>query len=86
MKRNTARGIRRDPGSHAAQTCSPPADASFQYEALNRVTNMVDAAGTTAYGYAAGGQLWTEDGPWSSDTVTTINDPDLNPRYGHGCP
>jgi len=30
----------------------------------------VDAAGTTSYSYAAGGQLWTEDGPWSSDTVT----------------
>jgi len=45
-------------------------DVSFKYDALNRVTNMVDAVGTTAYGYAAGGQLWTEDGPWSSDTVT----------------
>lgn len=33
---------------------------------------MVDAAGTTAYGYAAGGQLRTEDGPWSSDTVTNF--------------
>jgi hypothetical protein len=31
---------------------------------------MVDAAGTTAYGYYAGGLLWTEDGPWASDTVT----------------
>src|SRR6266487_6464361 len=36
----------------------------------NRVTNMVDTVGTTTYAYAAGGQLWTEDGPWSSDTVT----------------
>jgi len=33
---------------------------------------MVDAAGTTAYGYAAGGQLWTEDGPFASDTVTNL--------------
>ena len=32
---------------------------------------MVDAVGTTIYGYAAGGELWTEDGPWSSDTVTS---------------
>ncbi len=31
---------------------------------------MVDAAGTTTYSYTAGGQLWTEDGPWSNDTVT----------------
>ena len=45
-------------------------DISFAYDALNRVTSMVDAAGTTAYGYAAGGQLWTEDGPFASDTVT----------------
>jgi len=47
-------------------------DVSFKYDALNRVTNMVDAVGTTSYGYAAGGQLWTEDGPWSSDTVTNL--------------
>jgi YD repeat-containing protein len=42
----------------------------FQYDPLNRVTNMVDAAGTTKYAYTAGGFLWTEDGPWSNDTVT----------------
>ena len=34
------------------------------------MTNMVDAAGTSAYAYTAGNQLWTEDGPWASDTVT----------------
>jgi RHS repeat-associated protein len=45
-------------------------DVKFQYDPLNRVTNMVDAAGTTKYAYAAGGQLWTEDGPFSNDTVT----------------
>ncbi|HEY5915235.1 MAG TPA: hypothetical protein VJA21_31970, partial [Verrucomicrobiae bacterium] len=42
----------------------------FVYDALNHVTTMVDAAGTTAYGYTSGGQLWTEDGPFASDTVT----------------
>ena len=31
---------------------------------------MVDAAGTTKYTYYAGGLPNTEDGPWSSDTVT----------------
>ena len=31
---------------------------------------MVDAAGTTKYSYTAGNQLWTEDGPFASDTVT----------------
>ena len=31
---------------------------------------MVDAVGTTQYTYYAGGLLQSEDGPWSSDTVT----------------
>ena len=31
---------------------------------------MVDAVGTTKYTYYAGGLLNTEDGPWSSDTVS----------------
>ena len=31
---------------------------------------MVDAAGTTVYTYSSGDQLLTEDGPFSSDTVT----------------
>ena len=39
------------------------------YDKLNRLTNMVDAVGTTVYGYAS--QLLTsEDGPWDSDTVS----------------
>src|SRR5438093_8447745 len=33
-------------------------------------TNIIDAAGTTKYTYYAGGLPNTEDGPWSSDTVT----------------
>jgi len=37
---------------------------------LNRMTNMVDASGTTKYTYTAGNQLLTEDGPFASDTVT----------------
>ena len=43
---------------------------TFQYDALNRVTSMVDGAGTTTYSYAAGGELATEDGPYTSDTLT----------------
>ena len=31
---------------------------------------MVDASGTNKYTYTSGGLLWTEDGPWASDTVT----------------
>jgi YD repeat-containing protein len=47
-------------------------NVTFGYDALNRKTNMVDAVGTTAYAYTAGGQLWTEDGPFADDTVTNI--------------
>ena len=45
-------------------------DVVLRYDPLNRVTNMVDAVGTTKFTYAPGGQLWTEDGPFASDTVT----------------
>jgi YD repeat-containing protein len=45
-------------------------DIQLAYDALYRVTNMVDAAGTTRYTYYLGGQLYTEDGPWASDMVT----------------
>ena len=45
-------------------------DVKFQYDSLNRLTNMVDGSGTNKYTYASGGQLWTEDGPFASDTVT----------------
>ena len=37
---------------------------------MNRLTNMVDGVGTTAYGYDAAGQLLSEDGPWAADTVS----------------
>src|SRR5487761_1980920 len=47
-------------------------DVTFQYDALNRVTNMVDAAGTTKYSYTAVNQVLTEDGPFGSDTVTNL--------------
>ena len=43
---------------------------TYAYDALNRVTNMVDEVGTNKYGYTAAGLLLTEDGPWASDTVT----------------
>jgi RHS repeat-associated core domain len=45
-------------------------DVTIQYDWLNRVTNMVDAAGTTKYTYTSGNQLLTEDGPFASDTLT----------------
>ena len=42
---------------------------SFAYDAVNRLTNMVDGLGNTAYGYDAAGHLTSEDGPWPDDTV-----------------
>ncbi len=42
------------------------------YDALNRLTSLVDAVGTTAYTYAPAGQLTTENGPFASDTVTNL--------------
>jgi YD repeat-containing protein len=43
---------------------------SFGYDALSRLTSMVDAAGTTSYGYDSLNRLLSEDGPWASDTVS----------------
>jgi RHS repeat-associated protein len=43
---------------------------SLKYDSLNRLTNMVDAAGTTKYTYTAGNQLLTEAEPFSNSTVT----------------
>jgi hypothetical protein len=37
---------------------------------MSAVLNIVDALGTTKYAYKAGNQLLTEDGPFTSDTVT----------------
>ena len=40
------------------------------YDMLSRMTNMVDALGTTKRTYDLVGQLLTEDSPFASDTVT----------------
>ena len=45
-------------------------DITLQYDAVNRLTNMVDAVGTTRYAYDAVGQILSEDGPWDNDTVS----------------
>jgi len=49
---------------------------SYAYDALGRLTSMVDAVGTTSYSYGLPGnglETIAEDGPWSSDTVTVTN-------------
>jgi RHS repeat-associated protein len=43
---------------------------TLAYDVLNRLTNMVDAAGTTRYSYDAVGQVLSEDGPCNDDTVS----------------
>ena len=45
-------------------------DVTLGYDALSRLTSMVDGVGSTAFTYTSAGDLLTEDGPWSSDTVT----------------
>ena len=42
----------------------------YAYDALNRLTNMLDAVGTTAWTYTPVGQLASETGPWTGATVT----------------
>ncbi len=42
---------------------------TYGYDKDNRLTTMVDSAGTTVYGYA-NGLLASENGPWADDTVS----------------
>ena len=39
-------------------------------EADGRLTNRVDAAGTSRFSWTPGNQLLSEDGPWADDTVS----------------
>jgi RHS repeat-associated protein len=57
-------------GNNTAITYPVSPSISLQYDLLNRLTNMVDSAGTTRYTYTTASQLQTEDGPWASDTIT----------------
>jgi RHS repeat-associated protein len=47
-------------------------DVSYAYDPLNRLTNMIDAVGTNIFTYSGSGQLVTEDGPFASDTISSI--------------
>src|SRR5262249_48117223 len=44
---------------------APAGNLSFGYDAVNQLTNMADAVGTTRFTYTAGGLLDGEDGPWA---------------------
>ena len=48
----------------------PLSTNTFAYNALNRLTNMVDGVGASAFGYTATGQLQSETGPWPSNGVS----------------
>ncbi|MGA9779657.1 MAG: bifunctional DNA primase/polymerase, partial [Verrucomicrobiia bacterium] len=54
---------------YSGGTVSTPS-VYLAYDVLNRLTNMVDAVGTTVYSYDSVGQLLSEAGPWASDTVS----------------
>lgn len=43
---------------------------SMGYDALNRLTSIIDGVGTTQYGYDAAGHVLSEVGPWNDDTMT----------------
>ncbi len=45
---------------------------AFDYDPLNRVKSMTDAAGTSAFTYNKAGRLASEDGPWSNDTPSFV--------------
>jgi RHS repeat-associated protein len=60
-----------DPAGNLTRSASANATNQLAYAALNRVTNLVDAVGTSRYGYSSGGMLISEDGPWDQDMVQT---------------
>ena len=54
--------------THVAYPVSPA--ISLSYDVLNRLTNMIDAVGDTAYSYDSVSELLSENGPWANDTVS----------------
>jgi RHS repeat-associated protein len=48
----------------------PALTLRYAYDALNELTNLVDAVGTTAFSYTPAGRLQGETGPWANDLVT----------------
>ena len=48
----------------------PQQTISYAFDALNRLTNMVDGVGSTTFSYTPVGQLQSESGPWTNDTLT----------------
>jgi YD repeat-containing protein len=62
---------RYDPAGNLTNIVYPVSPAiTLAYDGLNRMTNLVDAVGVTKYNYDSVGQVLSEDGPWSDDTVS----------------
>ncbi len=59
-----------DPVGNLRTISYPQSSVSYFYDALNRLTNMVDAAGASFLGYTPVGQLQSEYGRWANDTVS----------------
>ncbi len=60
----------RDANGNVTSIQYPGSSISFAYDPLNRLQSMTDAVGTSGFGYTAAGQLQSENGPWSNDTLT----------------
>jgi RHS repeat-associated protein len=65
---NTGYGY--DPVGNLTNVVYPGQTVRFQYDALNRRTNMVDAVGTTAWTYFAGGLPASESEPFSTQKIS----------------
>lgn len=62
---------RYDAGGHLTNVVYPVSAAlAMGYDRAGRLTNLVDGVGTTKWTYTMTGQLASEDGPWSDDTVS----------------
>ena len=59
-----------DAAGNVTQIRYPQLTNTYSYDALNQLTNMVDAAGTTARRYTPAGLLASEGGLWTGDTVS----------------
>jgi YD repeat-containing protein len=59
-----------DPVGNLTNVVYPTVTLRYAFDALNRLTNMVDAVGTNRLSYHENGLLTAEDGPWDADTVS----------------
>jgi len=68
---NITTTFRHDPVGKLPNVVYPTSNSMvLRYDALNRLTNLVDGTGTTAFTWTAGNQPASEDGPWESDSVS----------------